>query len=97
MGESFMERVHLTLCGVLVETCRVPGVENIFASGGINLKLYSDAMDAYDRICVRLGVDEEDDDLEIIINSVLDLEQEMSCRMYRYGVQFGTREEWKEK
>ena len=93
MEESFMERVHTSLRGGYVKEYEVAGVENIFEKEAIGAKLYANAMDAYQRVCDRLGVIDEDDDLEIIVNSLLELEAEMSYRMYRYGAKFGMRDE----
>lgn len=46
-------------------------------------------MDAYSRICARLGQENEDTDVEIIINSLLSIQKELCFKMYEYGAKFG--------
>ncbi len=89
MYHSFSEWVYDTLEGQLVDQCRVPGVENAFEPGKPCLELYGQALDAYWRVCERLGVPFEDDDIEIIFNAFLDISRIMGHKMYDYGVKFG--------
>ena len=83
--EDFKEQVYLTLNGELIPAYCVPGVENAFAEGAYCLNKYKDIMDAYGRLCERLGVMDEDDDVEIIIDSFLDIERYLCLKMYEYG------------
>lgn len=46
-------------------------------------------MDAYDRLRDRLGVLDEDSDLECIIHAFEDIQKELCLRMYCYGARFG--------
>ncbi len=85
------EEVYFTLLG---EACEpVPGVENAFADGSVCDKCYSEMLDAYARIRDRLGAQEEDADVEIIINSLRRITDEMCYRMFYYGAQLGSKEE----
>lgn len=90
--EELKERVYLTLTGNLIPSYRVPGVEDAYAKDAFCLKQYSKMLDAYERLCERLGTgEEEDDDVEIIINSLLDIEKCLSMKMYEYGAIFGNK------
>lgn len=75
-------------CGV-VEGLRMPGVEYAFEEGQSCLEKYKEMRDVYDRLCDRLGVTDEDEDVEKIIQSLMDIQEELCCRMYRYGAEFG--------
>ena len=87
--EDFKKQVYLTLTGNLIPSYYVPGVENAFAEDSYCLNKYKEVMDAYERLCERLGVVDEDDDVEIIINSFLDMEQYLCLKMYEYGTALG--------
>lgn len=93
MKNQFMEDVYDTLRGVLVPQARLEGVENAFAPGTDCAKRYGQMLDAYERLCNRLGVEEEDEDVEIIITSMMAIEREISQRMYLYGAKFGGKTE----
>ena len=86
------EQVYLTLNGLLREEYVLPDVENLFAPDGRGYALYSEVLDAYASICDRLGVGGTDADVETIINNLLALCEEVSYRMYDYGVKFSCRE-----
>lgn len=83
-----VEKVYYTLLGQMVDGA-VRGVENAFADGRPCMQRYGNMLDAYERLCERLGVNEEDEDVEIIINALLDNQQELCYLMYRHGAEFG--------
>ena len=83
--EDFKEQVYLTLNGYLIPSYCVPGVENAFAEDSYCMNKYKEVMDAYARLRKRLDVVDEDDDVEIIINSFLDIERYLCLKMYEYG------------
>ena len=89
MHESFVKQVFDTLNGQYGSTGGVPGVENAFAPGGRCLQLYGDALDAYERLCDRLGQKDDDADVEVIFNAFLDIIEIMATKMYHYGAKFG--------
>ena len=91
MENDFAEAVYNTLCGHLIKEAQVPGVESIFEEGMRCEKLYGDMLRAYERLCTRLGVQDEDRDVEIIVNSLLSICQEVGCRMYHYGAKFANK------
>ena len=87
--DRFIEDIYSTLSGELAENACVPGVENLYEEGKPCMKWYSEMLDAYGRICDRLDVQDEDEDVEIIINSFLSICQEVGYYMYYYGAEFG--------
>lgn len=90
------EVIYGTLMGSLQEPYSMPGVTCIFTEAKI-VKLYKQISDAYARLCLRLGVGEEDDDVEDILSAVMDIEEQIAYRMYRYGAQFGMPDtQWEE-
>ena len=87
MQDDYVEQIYLTLIGAYVPGAGIPGVENAFADGEPCLELYCTAYDAYQRLCDRLGVVDEDDDVEIIFDSFLSLCKILGTKMYHYGQQ----------
>lgn len=94
MEGSFAEWIYDSLNGDLIEEYRCKGVENLFAEGSECLELYGQIYEASLRICERLepGKDkEEDEDTEIMINSMLKMMEIVALKMYEYGAKFGMR------
>ncbi len=89
MNRNYVENIYYSLLGHMETGFEVPGVENEFAPGKPCLQRYGDMLDAYERLRNRLGVKEEDEDVEIIINALLDNQKELCLCMYHYGVKFG--------
>ena len=89
MFQHKAEWVYMTMVGHIEEAYRLPGVEDAFAEGSYCMERYCTAMDAYERLRNRMGVVDEDNDVEIIIRAFEDIQQELCYRMYRYGVVFG--------
>ncbi|MBE6959726.1 MAG: hypothetical protein E7448_03260 [Ruminococcaceae bacterium] len=85
MHENYAEYVYYTLIGAYIPGCGAPGIENAFADGEPCSELYNNAYDAYQRICDRLGVEDEDDDVEIIFQSLLMISQTLGLKMFHYG------------
>ena len=92
MEERFMEDVYDTLKGVLIPQARVDGVENAFEPGGECERAYGQMLEAYERLCQRLGVMDEDDDVEIIIRSLMKIEGVLCRKMFTYGWKFAESE-----
>lgn len=88
MSSDFALLVYNTLNGLYRPDCGVLGVENAFAESTPCTNLYSQAFDAYQRLCDRLGVIDEDEDVQIIFDSLSDICKIMSLEMYRYGATF---------
>ena len=86
MERSMADRVYDTLKGQGSRDEWVPEVENLFSPGSECESNYFRMLDAYERLCTRLGVVDEDADVEIIINCFLNMEHRISHAMYECGV-----------
>ena len=82
---NFDEYVYLSLSGLLTE--QHPEIENLFTEGKKCGRLYNEVYEACLRLYERLGK-LEDRDVEIIINSMLDIQKEIALKMYEYGAKF---------
>lgn len=82
-----MDAVHIyeTLLGERLDPH--PNIENAFAEGTQCAKLYSQIYAARERLCDRLGL-EEDPDVEILLDSFFEINRELCLKMFRYGQQF---------
>ena len=79
------EHVYDSLLGHLIPECRIPWVENIFVPGNPCYQQYSDMHDAYAHLRDRLGVKDEDQDAEIMINSLIAYGKIVALKMFEYG------------
>ena len=70
---------------------RMPGVIDAFADDAYCMEKYRDMRDAYDRLCDRLGVTDEDADVECIIGCFMEMERELCRLMFAYGQKFSNR------
>ena len=81
------ENVYDTLTGSLWEEYGIPDVQNAYAPGTPCNRLYQQIYWANRRLCARLGQKEDDPDVELIINSFLEINRILCLEMYRYGKQ----------
>ena len=88
MNNEQIEAVYATLTGTLRKEFRVPGVENLFDEGSECMNCYCKMLAVYERLCDRLGVIDEDEDVEVIIHSLMTIEQNVSIKMFEYGMKF---------
>ena len=86
---NLSEQVYLSLLGQLFPEDTLNWVENIFELGKPYYENYSNALDAYARLCQRLGTGEEDKDVEIIVDSLLANEKAVALKMFQYGLHCG--------
>lgn len=63
-------------------------VEDEFSEGKVCQTAYAEILDAYQRICKRLGVGEEDKDIEVIMNNFNTIMEHLCMKMYDYGCFF---------
>lgn len=90
MLTTFPEQVYDSLCDNLVESARIPGVENLFTDNSACQAAYEQILEAYDRLCLRLNTNGEDPDVEIILTQMRRIQKITAMKMYEYGKKFGT-------
>ena len=79
------EHIYETLLGERLDP--YPGIANAFAPGEACAALYGEIYQANQRLCARLGT-EEDPDVEKIIDNFFEIARDLSLRMFRYGQQY---------
>ena len=77
---NISELVYESLIGELVDP--IKDVPNAFEPGGYCETRYRQVLEAYERLRGRLGVAEEDPDVEIIIDSLLDIQRKLCMEMF---------------
>lgn len=80
-----VEYIYETLLGERLIPC--PGITNAFAEGTHCTRLYEEIYQANQRLCERLGT-QEDQDVELLIDNFFEIMREISIRMFRYGQRF---------
>ena len=88
MTKELWEQVYETLTCHVCKPWQMPGVIDAFSEDSYCMEKYRQMRDAYDRLCIRLGVVDEDDDVECIIQCSMDMERELCRLMFGYGQQF---------
>lgn len=63
-------------------------VEDEFSEGKVCQIAYAEILDAYQRICERLKIGEEDKDIEVIMNNFNTIMEHLCMKMYDYGYFF---------
>ena len=84
---TLYEMIYETMMGNICTEYQVPGVNVVFYDGSYCDKKYAEVADAYVRICDRLGVVDEDPDVETIINALNDIQDYVCRQMFFLGVQ----------
>ena len=82
------EWVYETLLNTLESEYCIPWVEPIFIPGHPCYEAYCDTHRAYEQLRMRLGVADEDADVEKIIDSLLEHGKILALEMFRYGMQY---------
>ena len=90
MSAELWEKIYESLTCHILEPWRMPGVINAFSEDSYCMEQYRKMRDAYDRLCDRLGVEDEDKDIETIISCYMGIQQELCKLMFAYGQQFPT-------
>ncbi len=80
--EKEFEDIYLTLTGNREDEYCIPGVEDAFAPGSLCAQEYDTMRAAYERICQRLGVQDEDSDLDQILFSMEAIQKELCRRIW---------------
>ena len=79
------ENVYDTLNGLVSGEYALPDIENAFADGSECDQLYAELSEAYERLRDRLGVVDEDADVEVIIGNMLAMQHILCEKMFHYG------------
>lgn len=88
MDMNFLDDIYLTLQGALIPQAAVPWVPNLFIPNGYCEREYTRMREAYERVCTRLCVDTEDDDLNTMVQAMEKI-QEVCCKeMFRLGMEY---------
>ena len=74
------ELVYESLIGELVDP--IKDVPNAFEPGSYCETRYRQVLEAYERLRGRLGVADEDPDVEIIIDSLLEIQRKLCMGMF---------------
>ena len=90
MNVEIWEQVYEALTCHVAEPWQMPGVSNAFADDADCMEQYRKMRDAYDRLCDRLGVVDEDRDVETIIQCYMRIQRELCRLMFLYGQQFSS-------
>ena len=77
---NISEFVYESLIGELVDP--IKDVPNAFEPGGYCETRYRQVLEAYERLRGRLGVEDEDPDVEIIIDSLLEIQRKLCMEMF---------------
>ena len=87
MDEKLMEDIYGTLCGLYIPQAMVPGVPDLFVDGSFCMTEYIRMRRAYERICLRLGVDPEDGDgdMEELLEALDNIQKTVGAEMFRQG------------
>ena len=79
------DEVYQTVMGMLRKELLLPDVENAFEIGGYCDQEYSRMRHAYERLLDRLGVVDEDPDLDIMVETLENITRYVSKVMFEYG------------
>ncbi len=82
---QIIDQIYSSLLGVANEASAIPWVENAFAPGSPCFDAYEAIWDARLRLYDRLG-QEDDEDIQIIVDSFYDVQEELCRKMFQYGM-----------
>lgn len=88
MNDEIVDNVYYSLLGEQIPEAALPWVENAFAKGSSCDLAYQEMLAAYERLRKRLGVEEEDEDTEIIIGSMLEIQRLLCLKMFELGCKY---------
>ena len=77
---NISELVYESLIGELIDP--IKDVPNAFEPGSYCETRYRQVLEAYERLRGRLGVSDEDPDVEIIIDSLLEIQRKLCMEMF---------------
>ena len=80
-----MERIYEALSGMCPCLYNGEAVENLFAEGSPCNQLYAEVYNAKVSLMERLGMRDEDEEIELIINNLLEIGCIKSYAMFHWG------------
>ena len=88
MNNYTFEDVYYSMLGEMEESVALSNVENAYTSGGECDRLYIEIHNACRSLCNRLGVPDEDADVELILGNFSAIQRILCERMFHYGQLF---------
>lgn len=70
MQKAMARKVYEMMTADVLPEYQLPGVDSAFAPDSFCMQRYTQMPNAYARVCERLGVTDEDEDVECIISSL---------------------------
>jgi len=95
MTDDFMIDVYDTLRGETLPSASVPNVENLYEEGKPYYRCYEEISHAYERLRDRLGVIDEDNDVETMLSAFIQMERMIAEKMFFYGAHFALDEHFR--
>ena len=86
MKENIFEAVYDSAQGLLVPECSLSWVTDLFTTGSCCDAAYGRMTEAYDRLRTRLGVEDEDRDVEMILNCQEEIRRALCRELFRCGM-----------
>ena len=85
MNDHYIQAVYQTLTGQLLPAHQIPHIENAFVPNSKCFVLYQRIYNAKLRLCQRLGVTDDDPDIEEIATAYEDIMELLCAKMFVYG------------
>lgn len=81
---KYVDELYQSLCGNMVRP--VPGISSLYYPGSDCDRAWERITQAYEHLCERLGVEDEDEDedVEDIISAFLCIQYEFAVKMFEY-------------
>jgi len=83
---EYVDALYQSLCGNMVQP--VSGVNSLYYPGSDCDRAWEEITQAYEHLRERLGVEDEDKDVEDIISAFLSIQYEFATKMFEYGRQY---------
>ncbi len=80
--------IYETMLGLREPEAQVPWVRNAFEEGDYCAREYEEMRAAYQRICERTGLGDEDQDLEVIVTAMENIQKELCGQAFDLGQQY---------
>ncbi len=88
--------IYETMLGLLEPEAQVPNVDDAFGKDSVCAREYEEMRQAYERLCNRFGITDEDEDLNAIVSHMENIQKDLCYRMYYLGKVFFSTPIWKQ-